>query len=147
MVSLQRRLEQYRIIYTWKVIEGLVPNCGVEVKLEGGRLDRKCKIPSIQKQTKRSVQTLREQTFQVNGPQLFNSIPASVRNMTKCGVDEFKQKLDAFLENLPDEPNVPGLVPGACTSEARPSNSILDQVKRIQVAPPAGQLATETHGG
>ena len=47
-------------------------------------------------------------------------------------------KLDAFLERLPDDPNVRGLVPGACNIESRPSNSILDQVKRIQVALPAG---------
>ena len=82
-----------------------------------------------------------------NLPQLFNSIPASVRNMTKCEVDEFKQKLDTLFEKLPYEPNIPGLLLGACTSEARPSNSILDQVKRIHVAPAAGQVATGTHGG
>ena len=147
MISLQRRLERYRIIYTWKILEGIAPNCGIETMPEGGRLGRKCKIPAINKQAKKSIQTLREQTFQVNGPQLFNSLPASVRNMTKCGIDEFKMKLDNFLEKLPDEPSVSGLIPVACTSEARPSNSILDQVNRIQVAPPAGQVATGTHRG
>ena len=29
MFSQERRLERYRIIYVWKVLEGLVPNCGV----------------------------------------------------------------------------------------------------------------------
>ena len=52
--------------------------------------------------------------------------------MTKCGIEEFKMKLDKFLENVPDEPNVRGLVPGACTAEARLSNSIIDQVKMVQ---------------
>ena len=32
MNSQQRRLERYRIIYMWKILEGKVPNCGVEIK-------------------------------------------------------------------------------------------------------------------
>ena len=132
MLSLQRRLERYRIIDTWKILEGLVPNWGVEAKNEGGRNGRKCINPNIKTQWKKSVQTLREQTFQVNGPQLFNSIPASISNMTRCGVEDFKMKLDNFLEIGPGEPSVRGLVPRACTADARPSNSILDQVKMVQ---------------
>ena len=29
MFSQERRLERYRIIYVWKILEGPVPNCGV----------------------------------------------------------------------------------------------------------------------
>ena len=97
MLSLQRRLERYRIIYIWKILEGLVPNCGVQVSQELGRSGRKCLIPSLNTKSKQSVQTLKEQTFQVNGPQLFNTLPSSVRNTTKCSVDEFKMKLDKYL--------------------------------------------------
>ena len=148
MLSLQRRLERYRILYTWKILEGISPNCGIEVKLEGGRVGRKCNIPKIQTKSQKWVQTLREQTFQINGPQLFNSLPAYLRNITKCGVDDFKTKLDKYLEKVPDEPSMRGLVPRACTSEARPSNSILDQSRRIQMSSwPADHMAKETHGG
>ena len=98
----------------------MVPNCGIEAQNEGARNGRVCKIPNIKSQSKKSVQTLREQTFQVNEPQLFNALPASIRNMTRCGIEDFKMKLDKFLKNVPDEPNVRGLVPGACTAEARP---------------------------
>ena len=49
--------------------------------------------------------------------------------MTRCGIEDFKMKLDNFLENVPD--NMRGLVPGACTAVARPSNSIIDQVKMV----------------
>ena len=31
MNSEQRRLERYKIIYIWKILQGLVPNCGVQV--------------------------------------------------------------------------------------------------------------------
>ena len=134
MLSLQRRHERYRIIYTWKVLEGLVPDCGVKKKQEGGRSGRKCEIPPINRKARKSIQTLREQTFQVNGPQLYNILPANVRNMTRCSIDEFKMKLDKFLEGIPDEPSVRGLTPGACTAEARASNSLLDQVRRVQMA-------------
>ena len=29
--SQQRRMERYKIIYCWKVIENIVPNCGLEI--------------------------------------------------------------------------------------------------------------------
>ena len=72
------------------------------------------------------MQTLKKQTFHVNGPQLFNFLLATVRNMTSCGVDEFKQKLETFLEKLPDEPIVQCLVPGAWTSVVAACNSSPD---------------------
>ena len=140
MLSLQRRLERYRILYTWKTLEGLVPNCGISVSQEMGRHGRKCHIPSINKKAKQSVKTLREQTFQVHGPQLFNALPKNIRNTTKCSVDDFKMKLDKFLESVPDEPNVGGLTPGASTLEARASNSIVDQIRRVH-------MDRTTHGG
>ena len=34
ILSLQRRLERYRILYIWKIIEGKVPNCGVYIRME-----------------------------------------------------------------------------------------------------------------
>ena len=59
---------------------------------------------------------MKDQTYQ-----LFNPLPAYLRNMTKCKVDEFEEKLDKFLERIPDEPSVRGLTP---------SNGIVDLVKR-----------------
>ena len=49
-------------------------------------------------------------------------------------------KLDKFLESIPDEPNVGGLTPGACTLEARASNSLVDQARRVH-------MDRITHGG
>ena len=108
MLSLQRRLERYRILYTWKILEGQVPNCGVSVKVEGGRVGRMCTIPRRNTQARVAVQTIREQTYQVHGPRLYNALPAHIRNMTKCPLDEFKMALDVFLETVPDEPRVRG---------------------------------------
>ena len=60
-----------------------------------------------------SIQTMMEASFQVSGPKLFNTLPKSLRDMTKCGPDEFKKELDKFLTFVPDEPKCPGLTPAA----------------------------------
>ena len=94
MLSLQRRLERYRILYVWKVIEAQVPNCGIKVRGEDARLGRMCEVPPLNTRASQAVQTLREQTFQLNGPKLFNSLPAKIRNMSKCSIDDFKIALE-----------------------------------------------------
>ena len=58
MLSQQRRLERYRVIYTWKVIEGLVPNCGLEADMKP-RLERTCSIPALTNKGSTKVRTLR----------------------------------------------------------------------------------------
>ena len=129
--SEERRMERYKIIYTWKILEDLVPNCGIQkIESEGqnehhGRL---CQIPK--KKTKvQSIQTMREASFQVTGPKLFNKLPKSLRNLSKCGPDEFKKELDEFLSFVPDEPKCPGLTPTAVNPvTAQASNSLLHQV-------------------
>ena len=60
MYSQQRRSERYRIIYTWKIIEGLVPNCGI-VSESSIRRGRHCQVPSTS--GRQSVRSLREQSF------------------------------------------------------------------------------------
>ena len=128
MISLQRRQERYRIIYIWKILEGIAPNCGIENTKPGdSRQGRKAKVQNIKTGAKASAKALREQTFQVHGPQLFNILPPFLRNMTKCSVEIFKEELDKYLMIIPDEPSVPGLTPSASTPDARPSNSLLHQ--------------------
>ena len=128
MISLQRRQERYRIIYIWKILEGIAPNCGiVSTRQEDDRQGRKVKVPKIKTGAKAAAKALREQTFQVHGPQLFNILPPFLRNMTKCPLEIFKEELDKYLMMIPDEPSVPGLTPSASTPDARPSNSLLHQ--------------------
>ena len=49
---------------------------------------------------------MRNQSFQVAGPRLFNCLPKYLRNTKNCSIEEFKEKLDAFLTRVPDEPKV-----------------------------------------
>ena len=122
-------MERYRIIYTWKILEGLVPNCGLKFTTNERR-GREAQVPSLQ--GKASIKRLREQSFQVKGPKLFNSLPPSLRKISKVPVDEFKLHLDKFLEGIPDEPIMDGLIPAACDLfSAAPSNSIVDQARHV----------------
>ena len=88
MLSLQRRQERYRVIYVWKVLEGLVPNCGINVipNSENARLGRRFPISSASSK-------LRTQTFQDHGPKLFNSLPAKLRNLTDAHLINSKWSL------------------------------------------------------
>jgi hypothetical protein len=131
MISMQRRLERYRIIYIWKILEKLAPNCGISL-VEGSevsRLGRRLNIIVPKESAK--INKMKEQAFQVNGPKLFNCLPASIRNTTRTGLDEFKEKLDNHLQQVPDQPRIDGMSPGTDT------NSLLHQTKR---GPGGGQL-------
>ena len=108
MYSEQRRLERYRVIYTWKVLQGLVPNPGLKEAPENEYLGRRCHLPKIN-HGRQAIQTLKEPSFQVSGPNLFNSLPKKIRNMNKCTQDEFKLELDKYLQTLPDQPKIDGL--------------------------------------
>ena len=118
-------MERYRIIYIWKILEGYAPNCGVDIAQENARLGRKCKIPNLAKNGRKAIQTLREQSFRVDGARLFNCLPKNIRGIYK-DQDIFKFELDKFLSSIPDQPRVGSLVPEAtCRITARQSNSLL----------------------
>jgi hypothetical protein len=84
MYSQERRMERYRIIYAWKILEGISPNCGL-VSHTSDRRGRELRIPAIR--GKGTIQTLREASFQVHGPRLFNSLPISIRDLNKYKLD------------------------------------------------------------
>ena len=130
MNSEQRRLERYQVIYIWKIMEGLTPNCGVSWSESTERNGRVCKIPPLK--GARSVQTLRSQSFQVSGPRLFNSMPKNIRNMKKCSLEDFKMTLDTFLRNIPDEPKTESLIPRATNQlSGKQTNSLIYQVVKV----------------
>ena len=106
MLSIQRRFERYRIIYSWKILEDLVPNCGVVLveDSEETRLGRRLRVPILKGSAK--TKKLKEQAFQINGAKLFNCLPQMVRNLSKKskkinqhvdGPEDFKSKLDVYL--------------------------------------------------
>ena len=122
MYSLQRRRERYRIIYIWKVLEGVVPNFGVQVAHNNKRMGRYCVIPHVRQSATQRIQTIRFASMGINGPRLFNTLPRQLRNISNCSVQTFKAALDHHLMSVPDEPRVPGMIKYC----AKISNSLID---------------------
>ena len=46
--------------------------------------------------------------FRWRAIRLFNSLPKSIRDTTNCSVCSFKQRLDRYLNSIPDLPCTPG---------------------------------------
>ena len=116
MIFMQRRLDLYRVIYAWKILEKVAPNCGInlvqgsEVSSLGKKLD--ISVPRGSAKTNR----LKEQAIQVDGPKLLNCLPGNIRNVSRKGLDEFKEKPDNRLQYIPDQPRIDGLSPGTETN-------------------------------
>ena len=106
---LERRRERYIAIYVWKVMEGMVPNFGVDIGCNR-RTGRYCIIPKVRSTVSRRIQTIRFNSLAVNGSRIFNSLPIYIRNKTGCSVDSFKAAIDKYLKSVPDEPRVGKLV-------------------------------------
>ena len=88
------------------------------------RLGRWVEVPRLLPGGRRAVQTMREQSFQINGARLFNCLPKHVRNISNK--DDFKAALDQHLSSVPDQPRMGGLAPVAVDQvSGRMSNSLL----------------------
>ena len=117
--SLQRRRERYRIIYTWKILENLVPNVNDCFKhKDHPRLGRLC----VSKYAGPNNSRLRDSTLNIQGAKLFNAMPKNIRNLKNIPVEKFKNALDKHLQTIPDEPQIRGYT--GCRRVD--SNSILD---------------------
>ena len=128
MYSLQRRRERYMIIYMWKAIEGLVPNFAGTTTKSHLRRGRYCLVPHVKSSAPMRIQTIRYSSLAVKGPRLFNKMPMHIRNMHSCTTLQFKNKLDVFLETIPDEPRIQGYTQ-FCRAA---SNSIIDMMKEAR---------------
>ena len=71
---------------------------------------------------------MRRKSIQFEGAKLLNVLPSEIRNFTGK-VTDFKELLDNYLENVPDEPWTDSLHPGAQDFDGKSSNSIYDWVR------------------
>ena len=131
LYSLERRRERFMIIYVWKILCGLAPNlssstCRVEAFLNPRR-GLLCRVPPLtSRETPAHISTLRENSFAVMGPRLFNCVKREVREYNG-EFDGFKRRLDKFLRTIPDKPSLPHYV------QTARSNSIIDQVCQMRL--------------
>ena len=108
LYSLERRRDRYTIIYIYKKIIGLVPNPGLQYT-ENIRTGIVIK-PKHDKHAARGTARIRNTSFFVKGPLMYNHLPSILRQReyvtvpTKAQVEKFKKKLDSHLETIPDLP-------------------------------------------
>ena len=125
MQSIERRREQFIIIYMFKILNNLVPNPGVSFK-KSDRNGVTANISIISTRLPCHIKNFHYQNVNFIGPRLFNILPQDLRNFTLEGdniVLAFKNRLDSFLSSIPDQPTIYGM--------QRPanSNSVIDQIK------------------
>ena len=89
------------------------------------RLGLKCRIPPVNNNASDSVVTLKESSFMVHGPKLFNELPVEIREFQGSLVT-FKSKLDVWLKTVPDKPHLPQYYQSAA------GNSVLQQLAQIR---------------
>ena len=138
LYSLQRRRERYAIIYAWKIIHNIYPNPGLSLNHMFRHLEANPNQGILLEVHQRDDITLSHPTSPpkwLEGRsnldmccQLYNAIPLELRQMLgpeeQPSLDSFKEKLDKWLEKIPDQPTIP-------PRRWRPAktNSILHQVE------------------
>ena len=72
------------------------------------------------------VKILKESSFHVSGPRVFNCIPKSIREIVnKVDLETFKGVLDCWLDLVKDQPKTPDEHPEATLDDGSVSNSLL----------------------
>ena len=127
LYSLQWRRERYIVIYVQKIVLGLVPNVGIRFN-ENERTGIYAIGPQIKPTLPSKIRSMRNDSFVVVAPRLYNLLPEKLRRKTEGlhPILSFKTTLDHFLSKIPDEPTVNGL------SRPAESNSLFHQVHYSQ---------------
>ena len=116
-MSLQRRRERYIIVHMWKIRRGLTSN-DLDIQfIDNDRLGPRAFLPPLFKGSSTAHQSLRDNSFRVMGPKLWNCLPKRIRLLET--LETFKTQLTNFLLSIPDKPPIRGL------TSPNP-NSILD---------------------
>ena len=134
LMSMQRRVQRYRCIYIWKIINHMIPDIGI-FKLAQTRNTRTgvTFVPLPLDGFSLAFKTKQRNTLLHNGVLIYNSLPTSIWSIMD-DLNNFKYELDRYLALLPDQPAVPGAVPGARDLYGDPSNCIIDWGRMIDVS-------------
>ena len=130
--SIQRRHERYKILYTYKIKEGLVPNLPSHpLKQESfalqfhqnPRTGVRCSIPHPTLYHNPAA-IARSSSFALTASDLWNCLPPCISTISNYPVHVFKSKLDELLDVLPEEPRCNASGQYSDPNTGRNSNSI-----------------------
>ena len=130
LYSMQRRVERFKMIYIWKMLNGFVPDIGLVLNTNQNTRSANILVPKNVTGKSEAVKTKLRDSLLYNGVRIYNCLPKYVTSVTDC-IDTFKKNLDLFLGMLPDQPELPGSIPEACDLYGNPSNSLIDWVRHI----------------
>ena len=112
-------------------MNGIVSSLGCEwseCKLRTGNV---LKLPKLVGKID-SMKSVQRRAIKYEGVKLFNSNPEDIRTWSGSQED-FKTRLDDFLSTIPDQPETDKLIPSVRTEFGRPSNSIPDWVRVLNL--------------
>ena len=93
LYSQERRRERYRIIFLWKVAQGLVQGYPATF-VQNDRRGRLMQVAPLRNAAPAAVKKAKESSLQVKGAQLFNCIPRELRDTFTGTAEQFKAGLD-----------------------------------------------------
>ena len=127
--STERRNQRYRVLYTWKSLNDLVPSLGLSTSND----QRKGRLIVIPKNTGtvQRIKTLKDKSIQRTGARLFNRLPRIIRDY-EGEYQGFKELVDTFLDTIPDCPCLPGYQTHNLDNTGRQSNSIVDWCRNMK---------------
>ena len=130
---MERRVGRYKVIYIYKMLHGYVLDIGLIIKESPNTRSGSSIYPSKTTANRAGIKTKQTNSILNYGVRIFNALPVEIREIGD-DLSKFKQELDKYLARIPDQPAVPGLVPGSHDLYGKPSNSIIDliQIDNIQ---------------
>ena len=76
--------------------------------------------------------TLQRDSILWEGVRIFNSLPDCIKKFSGSK-EAFKNVLDRYIGNIPDQPEYPGMLPGGRTVCGKHSNSIADWTRVLKI--------------
>ena len=114
-MSPQRRRERFILLHMWKILNGKTSN-DLNIKfVSRPRLGNLAVIPPKKRSSSAANQNLFDQSFAVQGPVLWNTMPHQLNTIQD--LEHFKSKLTKFMLSIPDKPPIKGY--------SRPNNNTL----------------------
>ena len=107
--SQERRRERYMTIFLWKISQGMTSGYNLEFTSMYGIRGRTVLPKDIVMTSHSLVRKARESSIGVKGARIFNLLPVEIRNIEAENVAVFKNRLDAFISQIPDQPTTTGL--------------------------------------
>ena len=111
------------------MLHGLVPDLGLVKKISKDPRRAGSSLQPIKLKAETcAVKTKLQNSILHQGVKIFNSLPQYIRDIP-ADLPTFKKELDTFLKTVPDQPAIPGYVPGSKDLWGKPSNSIIDWIR------------------